>query len=63
MRWTTETRQEHEDRMAVWRSWFAWYPVRLMSDKCVWLEWVERRSIYLNATSVWHSGCWIWEYR
>jgi hypothetical protein len=25
-----------------WRSWFAWYPVRV-SGWLVWLEWIERR--------------------
>lgn len=42
------------DRIARWRSWFAWYPVRLTHDpggflilhqcepRIVWLEWIER---------------------
>jgi hypothetical protein len=26
-----------------WRPWFAWYPVRVGSRQCVWLETIERR--------------------
>jgi len=26
-----------------WRDWFAWYPVSMPDDVCVWWEHVERR--------------------
>ena len=28
---------------AVWHLWFAWWPVKLMDGRIVWLEEVERR--------------------
>ena len=45
-----------------WRRWFAWYPVRLKSDKSsellpwVWLEWVERRQVRQQL----NSGGYYW---
>jgi hypothetical protein len=37
--------------VGVWKPWFAWYPVRVASRDCRWLEWVER-SRYADPTFV-----------
>lgn len=29
-----------------WHEWFAWHPVRLESGERVWLQTVERRSVW-----------------
>lgn len=29
----------------LWYKWFAWYPVRVNDNECIWLEVVERREI------------------
>jgi hypothetical protein len=44
-----------------WHRWFAWCPVRVESNKCVWLETIERKGTYHYA-----PGCgewWTYEYR
>lgn len=36
--------------LAMWRPWFAWFPVRLReSGDVVWWERVERRTEYVSA--------------
>lgn len=37
-----ESAQEKLDRVSKWHPWFAWYPVRVNSHDCRWLEMVER---------------------
>jgi len=37
-----ERRQQARDRFCVWHRWFAWFPVRVGSGDCRWLETVER---------------------
>ena len=45
-------------RLAKWRRWFAWHPVRLAPDDVRWLEWIERRgSVRL------YDGKVFWEHR
>ena len=43
MRWGSK----HEPE---WGRWYAWYPVRIDRDNLgstfVWLEWIERRTMY-----------------
>ncbi|MDR5008266.1 hypothetical protein RGK87_04490 [Agrobacterium fabacearum] len=39
-----QKRLELRDRFCVWHRWFAWFPVRVSSGECVWLEYVERRA-------------------
>lgn len=54
MKWEFERNSDKESRLAKWRPWFAWYPVRITytkdknnsydsdTNKWVWLETVER---------------------
>ena len=35
--------QIQADHLKVWHDWFAWFPVRMGSRDCRWLETVERR--------------------
>jgi len=51
-----------------WHSWFAWYPVRLGSHDCRWLETVERKlktvKQFRYDVIVLGNACWLdWEYR
>lgn len=43
MRWLTETLKEKDERMAKWKPWFAWHPVRI-DKELVWFEWIYRRT-------------------
>lgn len=49
MRWRTETYEEKCKRLAIWRPWFAWYPV-IVDNERVWLEWVYRRKLTHHST-------------
>lgn len=44
MRWKTETLSEKRKRLEQWRTWFAWYPVK-MNGEWVWFEQIYRRTI------------------
>lgn len=46
-----------------WRTWFAWWPVRLVSNRWAWLRFVARRRIYpgLHLPPQMVSGVW-WQY-
>ena len=59
-------------RVQKWHKWFAWKPVRIQvnvngekSNKCIWLEWVERRIEISSrdAENAWvlsrHTICWL----
>ena len=37
------TLREKVEARKEWHEWFAWYPVRVASGDCRWLETVERR--------------------
>lgn len=39
-----ERRRQERDRFCVWHKWFAWFPVRVGTNDCRWLEMVERRA-------------------
>lgn len=57
MKWDCgETRAERYERLSEWHRWFAWYPVRVGSHDCRWLEYVERRASLDWAARViyWH---------
>ena len=41
-----ETRKEKRDRLKKCHKWFAWYPVRVGSHDCRWLEYVDRQCCY-----------------
>ena len=51
-----ETRRERYDWSTNWHLWFAWYPVKVGSHDCRWLEYVERKGF-----SFWDEMGW--EYR
>jgi hypothetical protein len=42
-----------------WHRWFAWRPVRLPDNTCVWWEWVER----MNTGPACEGGWDEWETR
>lgn len=55
-----ETAEEKEARVTDWHRWFAWYPVRVASGDCRWLEYVERRcTMQCGFNDYWYSN----EYR
>lgn len=39
-----ERRQDARNQFCKWHRWFAWFPVRVGSGDCRWLEHVERRA-------------------
>lgn len=43
MKFQMESAAAHDDRLATWHRWCAWYPVRLGSHDVRWLETIERR--------------------
>ena len=47
---------------AAWHAYFAWYPVRLESEQCAWLETVERKGTYVPASYA-GDAYWMYEYR
>lgn len=44
-----ERRQQEWQRFCTWHKWFAWYPVRVGSGDCRWLEYVERKASGVSA--------------
>ncbi len=54
------TREEKIAAKQLWHSWFAWFPVRVASGDCRWLELIERRSDYVRGIR--HGG-WVHQYR
>lgn len=51
---------EKRARLEQWHDWFAWYPVRVASHDCRWLERVGRKGVLLSAR---RGGIWRWQYR
>lgn len=46
----------------LWHDWFAWYPVVVKLGDRRWLEWLNRRAVYM--TSEYEDlDTWIYEYR
>jgi hypothetical protein len=43
-----KTREEKRDKLTNWHKWYAWYPVRIGSHNCRWLEYVERKLTYVE---------------
>ena len=41
-----KTTQELLDEACRWKPWFAWYPVCLDDGRRVWMERVERRTVF-----------------
>lgn len=64
------TKDEREEAARQWHDWFAWFPVRVGSKDCRWLEGVQRRRQVmreyfddkgnLECATFWGSG---WDYR
>jgi hypothetical protein len=54
------TPQEKHEAKKKWHHWFAWYPVRIASGDCRWLETVERKGKWYPSFQL---PCWEWEYR
>lgn len=48
------TRLEKEEYYREWRDWFAWYPVRVGSRDCRWLETIQRTR---------KNDLYMWRYR
>lgn len=46
LEWLEKKKQQAIGPSEHWRSWIAWYPVRIEKGKTAWLEWVERRLIH-----------------
>jgi len=38
-------KQTYKDPTTNWFKWFAWFPVRVNDNECIWLEYVERLQI------------------
>jgi hypothetical protein len=55
-----ETHEEKALRLENWHRWFAWYPVRVGSHDCRWLEAVERKGTFRGWIG---DPYWEWEYR
>lgn len=60
-------REAHEraNKLMQWHDYFAWWPIRMGSRDCRWLETVERRAVYWNFSLVTteYPEFWHWEYR
>lgn len=54
------TWQERTALRECWHRWFAWYPVRVGTRDCRWLETIERRGKYW---AFYGGAGWDWEYR
>lgn len=52
-----QRRREHIYATEVWHKWFAWLPIRVKPEECVWLEHVERKISY------WYGESYHTEYR
>lgn len=43
-----ERREDAQTYWMQWQPWFAWYPVRVGSHDCRWLEYVERKAEWVG---------------
>ena len=57
------TWEEKRDARKEWHDWFAWYPVRIGSNHCRWLETVERKGTFRRKQWCEYEDFWIYEYR
>jgi hypothetical protein len=53
------TWEEKRDAKEKWHRWFAWYPIRLGSRHCRWLEVVWRKGKF---TCDWGESLWFYQY-
>ena len=56
-----KTWEEKKAAKEKWHTWFAWYPVRIGSHDCRWLEAIERKGEYKLLSDI-ECG-WVYEYR
>ena len=55
------TWEEKKAAKEKWHKWFAWYPIRIGSKDCRWLETIERKGSYELLSDI-ECG-WVYEYR
>lgn len=58
-----ERKQEARDRYCHWHRWFAWFPVRVGSRDCRWLEFVDRRARFVGDVFMFENAPCQCEYR
>ncbi len=51
---------EHVEAKSKWHKYFAWFPVRIVSHDCRWLEVIERKGTYYCGM---YDSDWTYEYR
>ena len=51
---------EKKEYLEEWHPHFAWWPIRVGSRDCRWLEWVMRQGTWRPN---YYRSCWTWEYR
>ena len=65
-------RQQAEERIKLeqWHDYFTWWPIRIGSGDCRWLETIERKGEYHTPldnfdSDYWHyfTPFWTWEFR
>lgn len=49
------------DRLSQWHPFFALLPRRIGQDRCVWLEWIQRKGSWSDGW--YYGGQWSWTYR
>lgn len=54
------TSKEKHEAKKQWHRHFLWWPTRIASGDCRWLETVERKGEWFPR---YYSSCWEWEYR
>lgn len=54
------TRAEKTAAKEAWHEWFAWFPVRVYSGDCRWLETVARKGVFNPDYSHYY---WTWTYK
>ncbi|GJE18773.1 hypothetical protein [Methylobacterium marchantiae] len=56
-----ETDIKWSQRVAHWRVWFAWYPVKLADGSWLWLDYVQRKDRFDGGYKA--SRWCFWSYR
>lgn len=55
MKWDCDAWWQKREK---WHRYFAWYPIKVALNDCRWLEYVERKGLWIK-----HSDEWFYEYR
>jgi len=53
-------RRKYEAKLAEWHDYFTWWPLKIKSHDCRWLETIERRRRFINGD---FASYWKTEYR